>query len=134
MAKADRGRIIWTDKKRTFLGLPISFTRYYLTDRQLITRIGFLSVKEDEIELYRITDKRIEQPFSQRLFGCGTLIINSRDVDTPEKHLVSIKDPHRISKLIGACVAEQQAQLRITGHDMVGASGFAIMDDVEDLT
>ena len=50
----DRGTILWTDKKRTFLGLPLSFTRYYLTDHQLITRVGFLSIKEDEIELYRI--------------------------------------------------------------------------------
>ena len=57
----DRGTILWTDKKRTFLGLPLSFTRYYLTDHQLITRVGFLSIKEDEIELYRIVDKRIEQ-------------------------------------------------------------------------
>ena len=48
----DRGTILWTDKKRTFLGLPLSFTRYYLTDHQLITRVGFLSIKEDEIELY----------------------------------------------------------------------------------
>ena len=36
----DRGTILWTDKKRTFLGLPLSFTRYYLTDHQLITRVG----------------------------------------------------------------------------------------------
>ena len=80
----DRGTILWTDKKRTFLGLPLSFTRYYLTDHQLITRVGFLSIKEDEIELYRIVDKRIEQTFFQRLFGCGTVIILSRDEDTPE--------------------------------------------------
>ena len=85
----DRGTILWTDKKRTFLGLPLSFTRYYLTDHQLITRVGFLSIKEDEIELYRIVDKRIEQTFFQRLFGCGTVIILSRDEDTPEKHLVA---------------------------------------------
>ena len=84
----DRGTILWTDKKRTFLGLPLSFTRYYLTDHQLITRVGFLSIKEDEIELYRIVDKRIEQTLLQRLFGCGTVIILSRDEDTPEKHLV----------------------------------------------
>ena len=91
----DRGTILWTDKKRTFLGLPLSFTRYYLTDHQLITRVGFLSIKEDEIELYRIVDKRIEQTFFQRLFGCGTVIILSRDEDTPEKHLVSIRQAHR---------------------------------------
>ena len=104
----DRGTILWTDKKRTFLGLPLSFTRYYLTDHQLITRVGFLSIKEDEIELYRIVDKRIEQTFFQRLFGCGTVIILSRDEDTPEKHLVSIRHPQQVSKLIGNCVRERQ--------------------------
>lgn len=118
----DRGTILWTDKKRTFLGLPLSFTRYYLTDHQLITRVGFLSIKEDEIELYRIVDKRIEQTFFQRLFGCGTVIILSRDEDTPEKHLVSIRHPQQVSKLIGNCVRERQENLRIAGRDMIGAA------------
>ena len=118
----DRGTILWTDKKRTFLGLPLSFTRYYLTDHQLITRVGFLSRKEDEIELYRIVDKRIEQTFFQRLFGCGTVIILSRDEDTPEKHLVSIRHPQQVSKLIGNSVRERQENLRIAGRDMIGAA------------
>lgn len=37
---------IWTDKKRTLFGLPLSFTRYYLTDTRFITRTGFLTVVE----------------------------------------------------------------------------------------
>ncbi|MDY2510904.1 MAG: PH domain-containing protein [Ruminococcus sp.] len=132
----DRGNILWTDKKRTLFGLPLSFTRYYLTDHQLITRTGFLSVQEDEIELYRITDKRIQQPLSQRIFGCGTVIILSRDEDTPEKHLVSIRHPQQVSNLIGACVREQQERLRIAGRDMVGAAfvngGYDAPDDDDD--
>ena len=38
---------LWTDKKRTLFGLPLSFTRYYLTESRLITRIGLLTVVED---------------------------------------------------------------------------------------
>ena len=41
---------IWTDKKRTFLGLPLSFTRYILTEKKLITQTGFLSIHEDELD------------------------------------------------------------------------------------
>lgn len=122
LQREDQEEILWTDKKRTIFGLPLSFTRYVLTERQLITRIGFLSVKEDEIELYRIMDKCIQQRLWQRIFGCGTLIIHSRDMDTPEKHLVSIKYPRQVSKLIGACVREQQERLRIAGRDMMGAA------------
>ena len=40
---------LWTDKKRTLFGLPLSFTRYYLTDTRLITRVGFLTITEDEL-------------------------------------------------------------------------------------
>ena len=44
---------LWTDKKRTLFGLPLSFTRYYLTDTRLITRVGFLTITEDELESTR---------------------------------------------------------------------------------
>ena len=111
-----------TDKKRTLFGLPLSFTRYYLTESRLITRIGLLTVVEDELDIYRITDKKMELPLGQRLFGCGTVIILSRDEDTPEKHLVSIRHPQQVSKLIGNYVRERQENLRIAGRDMIGAA------------
>ena len=56
--KADYGNVLWSGKK-CILGMPISFTRYVLTDTTLYTRIGLLNIKEDEIELYRIFDKKI---------------------------------------------------------------------------
>lgn len=114
---------IWTDKKRTLFGLPLSFTRYYLTDTRLITRSGFLNVTEDEIEIYRITDKKLELPFWQRLFGCGTIIIYSRDVDTPVKAIKSVRCPRKISNLIGERVSEQRDRFSIRGRDMVGVAG-----------
>ena len=49
---------LWTDKKRTLFGLPLSFTRYYLTESRLITRVGLLTVVEDELDIYRINDRR----------------------------------------------------------------------------
>lgn len=46
---------IWRGKKRTFFGLPWTFTTYYLTKTKFITRSGFIAVDEDEIDLYKIT-------------------------------------------------------------------------------
>ena len=85
--KKDEFAYVWTDKKRTLFGLPISFTRYFLTETKFITRTGFLSVDEDEIDLYKITDKKVRFPFFQRLFKCGSIIIYSRDADTPSKEI-----------------------------------------------
>ena len=80
------GEIIWTGKKR-ILGMPISFTRYILTKTKLITKVGLLNIKEDEVELYRVYDMSLELPLGQRIFGCGTLKLLSKDTDTPSKIL-----------------------------------------------
>lgn len=119
MAKIDFD-YIWTDKKRTIFGLPISFTRYILTEKKLITRVGFLSLKEDEVELYRITDKSLQLPFGQRLFGCGTVLIHCKDTDTPVKIIVSIKKPRDFMNLLEENVDIQRDRYRVRGRDMVG--------------
>ena len=38
---------IWTDKKRTLFGLPLSFTRYFLTENKFITRVGLLITEKE---------------------------------------------------------------------------------------
>ena len=64
----DYGEIIWTGKK-CIMGMPISFTRYILTDSKLITRVGLLNLKEDEIELYRVYDKSMKLPLTLQELG-----------------------------------------------------------------
>lgn len=122
----DYGEIIWTGKK-CILGMPISFTRYILTESKLITRIGLLSLREDEIELYRVYDKSMKLPFGQRLVGCGTITLLSKDSDTPQKVLQSIKRPREVKRLIDEAVQLQRDKYSVRGRDMMGAS--AHMED-----
>lgn len=126
MARDKQIKYIWSDKKRTLFGLPISFTRYYLTENRFITRTGFLNVVEDELELYRIVDKSLTRSLWQRMFGCGTITLYCKDADTPEKQVVSIKCPREVSDLIGSYVSQYRDRYSIRGRDMIG--GFA--DDV----
>ena len=56
---------IWTDKKRTLFGLPLSFTRYFLTETKFITRKGLLNIEEDELDLYTVTDKKLVLKFTK---------------------------------------------------------------------
>ena len=120
MSKKEEFDYIWTDKKRTIFGLPLSFTRYFLTETKFITRTGFLSIDEDEIDLYKITDKKLKIPFSQRLFKCGSIIIYSKDTDTPQKEVRSIKTPRKVSELIDRYVNAQRDKYGIRGRDMMG--------------
>jgi hypothetical protein len=111
---------IWTDKKRTLFGLPWSFTRYYLTETKFITQVGFINIKEDEIDLYKIVDKSVTRPFFQRMFGCGTIIINSKDIDTPTKIVKCVKKPRQVLNLIDKYLNRMRDRYGIRGRDMMG--------------
>ena len=123
---------IWTDKKRTLFGLTLSFTRYILTEKKFITRKGFLSITEDEIELYRVVDKSLRQPFGQRIFGCGTVIINCRDTDTPVKEVTSIKNPRDFMNIFEKQVDIQRDKYRTRGRDMIASDMHIDCDHDED--
>ncbi len=117
--KKDAFKYVWTDKKRTIFGLPVSFTRYYLTETKFITRTGFLNVDEDEIDLYKIIDKKVRFPFFQRMFKCGTIIIYSRDADTPSKEVHCIKNVRAVSELIDKHLTIMRDRYGIRGRDMM---------------
>jgi hypothetical protein len=85
-------RVVWTDKPHNFFGLPINFTRYLLTSEKLIIRRGLLNIKDDEIMLFRVLDKKVNRPLFQRIFHCGTVIIYAKDVTTPEIMLKQVKN------------------------------------------
>lgn len=93
--KEDKSKYLWTGKPHNFFGLALNFTRFIITEDKLVTRRGFLNIKEDEILAYRIIDKRLELPLTQRIFGCGTVYIRAKDSDTPEKALRQVKTPGR---------------------------------------
>ena len=41
---------LWKDRKR-HLGLPLSFTRYQLSEDRLFVSEGFLNIRDDEVLL-----------------------------------------------------------------------------------
>lgn len=111
---------VWTDKKRTIFGLPLSFTRYILTERKLVTRRGLFTLHEDEIDLYRVIDKKLCIPLGQRMFGCGTIILTSKDTDSPKKELKSIKNVREVLNLIEKYVDAERTRYAVRGRDMIG--------------
>ena len=120
MGKKNDIECLWTDKKRTLFGLPISFTRYFLTETKFITRKGFLSLEEDELDLYKVTDKKLKLGFFQRIFKCGTIIINVKDVDTPMKVVKSVKKPREVLAMLDKQIDLARDKYSIRGRDLIG--------------
>ena len=83
---------IWHDRKR-ILGMPISFTRYALSEDRLFLRRGLLNVRHDEIVLYRVRDLRVSVSLWQRIFGVGSVTVVSTDKSIPELTLKNIRQP-----------------------------------------
>lgn len=120
MAKKEEINYIWTDKKRTLFGLPLSFTRYFLTETKFITRVGFLSLEEDELDLYTVTDKKLVLKLRHRLFGCGSIIMHVRDTDTPVKEIKAVKAPRKVLELLDTHINQQRDRYRTRGRDLIG--------------
>lgn len=126
--KKNYGNVLWSGKK-CIAGIPMSFTRYIITDTILYTKIGFLNVKEDELELYRIIDKTLSFSLGQRMCGCGTITVTSKDADTPTKLLKSIKKTRDVKKILDEAVKVQRDKYYVRGRDMVGANGMYDADN-----
>lgn len=105
---------VWKDRKRTFLGLPWSFTRYFLKDEKLIIDTGFFSRQEDEIRLYRITDVTLRRTFGERLLGLGTIHCCSGDKTTPEFDILRIKHPRKVKDMLSDMVEDERMRHRVS--------------------
>lgn len=68
------------------------FTNYSLTSERLIIKKGILTRTTDEIELYRVKDIRLVEPFLQRLVGLSVIEITSSDRSNPNLSLSGIKN------------------------------------------
>ena len=103
---------LWKDRKRYF-GMPISFTRYALSEDRLFISVGLLSIKDDEVLLYRVRDIDTSRTLWQRIFGVGTVTVMSSDKSMPNLVLKNIKDPVRIKELIHEQVEEMKLKRRV---------------------
>ena len=111
--------IIWEDKKRPILGLPISFTKYKLTDEKLIIDTGFISRNQEEIRLYRITDFSVTQSLFQRIFGVGNIHISSSDNTQGEFTICEIKDPYNVKDLLSDMVEKVREKKGIVTNEFL---------------
>ena len=122
---------LWKDKKR-YLGMPISFTRYALSEDRLFLSVGFLSIKDDEVLLYRVRDIDTKRSLWQRMFGVGTVTVVSSDKTTPNLELKNVKDPLMVKELLHKQVEEKKIQRRVRVGEIMTTDADAEIDD-EDL-
>lgn len=123
---SNKDKILWTDRKRYF-GLPISFTKYEVSEDRLFQTTGFLNLKYEEILLYRVRDLELSRSFGQRIFGVGTIKVSSSDKSNSELYIINVKEPAAVKELIHQQVEDMKIRRRVRFGEIA-----SFTDDIED--
>ena len=109
---------IWTDRKRHF-GLPISFTKYSLSEDRLCRETGLLNLNEEEVLLYRVRDVSLSRSLWQRIFGVGTITVHSSDKTSPTLEVINVKDSKSVKELIFTNVEKAKEERRMRATELL---------------
>lgn len=121
--------MIWQDRKR-FLGMPITFTKYSMSEDRLFVKRGLLNLNQEEILLYRVRDISLKRSLGQRIFGVGSVVVFSSDQTTPSLELRNIKNSEDVKEMLHEQVEEMKLQRRVRIGELM--DGGYEQDDFDD--
>ena len=104
---------MWKERKRLWCGLPWTFTVYSFDDEKIIVDTGIFTKKQDEVRLYRIQDISVTRTLLQRIFGLGTIHINSKDKSLGNFDFINIRDVMKVKDDLSARVEAERDRKRV---------------------
>ena len=125
--------VIWSDRKRTLFGLPLSFTKYTLTEDRLFVQTGFFTTVEDEVRLYRILDVKLTRTLGQKIFGVVTIQVCSADKSMADFEIVSVKNAAEVKERLSELVEKNRVEKRVINRESMFDNDGDPDDDDEDL-
>ncbi|MGI6081009.1 MAG: PH domain-containing protein [Candidatus Avilachnospira sp.] len=124
----DRTKLKWYARKRLWCRLPWTFTKYGLSEDRIFVETGLLNLKQKEVRLYRVLNISLSRSLVQRIFGMGTVHIDSNDKDLECFELKNILDSENVKEMISAAVEEERLRNRVSTREFmsgdVGEEGF----------
>lgn len=105
--------MVYVERKRTkFLGLPLSYTKYTISEEKVTITSGFLSITEDDAFMYKIQDVRLTRSLMERVFKLGTITCYTGDTTHPKLVLEHIKRAGTIKNFIMQASEEARSKRR----------------------
>jgi len=106
-------KAIWTDRRRPFFGLPLSFVQYQLFPDRLYIISGFLTRRQEELRLYRISDVSLRQGLFQRLFSVGSIRLVTNDASHPKLFIHDVRDPEHLMHILSDMAETERERVRV---------------------
>lgn len=105
--------VIWHDRRR-YLGMPISFTRYYLVRKpgewlKFFSHEGLVSALVDEVNIYRCYDVQLKLSLADKIFQTGTITMKTNDDSTPVISIKHVKDPYKVRDILSSLIEKERA-------------------------
>jgi uncharacterized membrane protein YdbT with pleckstrin-like domain len=102
--------------------LEVSCRIFDITTERIKMQRGVLTRKMEELELYRVRDTTLVQPFWYRLFGKGNVILNTTDATTPQLVIECIPNSaelrERLRQAIEACRDKKKVRYAELGGEL----------------
>jgi uncharacterized membrane protein YdbT with pleckstrin-like domain len=92
---------------------------YEVTTERLRTTEGIFTKRTDELELYRVKDTTLVEPFLYRTFGAGNIVLSTTDETNPTLELEAIKGAAALREEIRkhAEVCRDRKRVRVSEFD-----------------
>jgi uncharacterized membrane protein YdbT with pleckstrin-like domain len=74
--------------------------RYSVSDQRIRVTAGVFNKRTDSIELYRVKDVVLLQPFGLRLFSLGNVELRTSDMTSPLLTLHAVPEPASLREMI----------------------------------
>lgn len=102
-----------------------SSLKYTLTSERLLIEYGLLSKRTQSLELYRVKDYTLVEPFLYRLVKLGTVSIVTSDPTTPRLEMRAIPQPRPLLDTLRRQVETRRDAKRVREMDLDQIDGLS---------
>ncbi len=113
-------QVLWQGKPSSILDKAkgsLNSVEYIITNERIRIKSGLIGKKEDEIDLVRINDLKVEQSIKDRVQGVGKIIMTTTDALSPVCVLESIKDVNDVKEVLRTAIREAKQSQGVKYHE-----------------
>lgn len=128
----DKTKLKWYARKRLWCRLPWTFTKYGMSEDRIFVETGILNLHQKDVRLYRILNISLTRSLTQRIFGMGTIHLDSNDKDLECFELKNVLDSEHIKEMISDAVEAERKRNKVSTREFMSGDGELEDDFQED--